>query len=241
MLWPQDSDASATISTDHPRSGSRRASARVSRRAVADRDASECSLVGRVMAGDACSFLEIVNRHHGSVLRIAAAWGHDAETAEQIARSAWCAILERLPSFDGTHSLQAWLLRVASERASARAPPCPPDSAHRHDGQGGDGSAFDREGRWLSSARPASSGATVADVPPGALHDAVATLLARERVALTLRDIEGLGPTDAAAVLGVTVAVQHALLHRARTAVVRQIWSIRRPTHETRRTARDDA
>jgi RNA polymerase sigma-70 factor (ECF subfamily) len=193
------------------------------------------------MAGDACSFLELVNRHHGSVLRIAAAWGHDAETAEQIGRSAWCAILERLPSFNGAGSLRAWLLRVASEHASATAPPCPPDSAHGHEGPGGDGSAFDREGRWLSSAQPASQGATVADVPPGALHDAVAALPARERVAITLRDVEGLGADEAAFVLGVTVAMQHALLHRARTAVVRQIWSIRRSTHETPRTAKDDA
>ncbi|HET9594431.1 MAG TPA: RNA polymerase sigma factor [Anaeromyxobacteraceae bacterium] len=157
------------------------------------------------------------------MVRLAEAWGHDAEGAEQIARGAWRTILPRLSSFDGAGSLTAWLLRTVSEVASATAP-------LRRADPGDDGAA-----------RPGSPPGTVGDVTPDALHDALAALPPCERLAITLRDVEGLGPDDAAAVLGVTVATQHALLHRARAAVVRQIWSAGRPPDDTRRTGRDGA
>jgi RNA polymerase sigma-70 factor (ECF subfamily) len=54
------------------------------------------------------------------------------------------------------------------------------------------------------------------------LRAAVAALPPWERVVLTLRDVEGLGPDEAAAVLGVTEQAQYLLLHRARTAVLRR-------------------
>ncbi|HET9596377.1 MAG TPA: RNA polymerase sigma factor [Anaeromyxobacteraceae bacterium] len=182
-----------------------------------------------------------MKRHHGSIVRLAEAWGHDAQGAEQVARCAWPTILQRLSGFDGAGSLAAWLLRVVSELASATAPRRPVDQDDDDAGAVVDGSTFDPEGRWASSGRPRNPAGTAGDVPPDALRKALAALPACQRVVITLRDVEALGPDDVAAVLGVTVAAQHALLHRARTALVGEIWSGQGPTRETRCTEREGA
>jgi RNA polymerase sigma-70 factor, ECF subfamily len=199
MFWQQDFDGASTRT-----------------------ERSERSLVRRVLAGEASAFLDLVNRHHGSAVRIAVAWGHDDARAEEIARSAWCALLDRIAELDGDGdgAVRRSLLRIASDLARATAPERPrqrPGIA-----------AFAVDGERHERAPAAMPPRVGGEVGPAALRRAIAELPAYERVVITLRDVERLAAEDAAAVLGVTVPVQHRLLHQARTSLLGLLY----PTHD---------
>jgi RNA polymerase sigma-70 factor (ECF subfamily) len=224
MRCQQDDGAATPPRTDARGLARRPPSARSARPPpAAARTSDERALVRRAQAGDASAFLALVDRYHGSMMRIAEAWGHDPTGAEQTARSAWAALLDRLGDLASHGSVRAGVLRVASEAARTTAPAHPAPrggvEARREDG----GSPFDARGRWTSPPPAASEGGALGVPPRAALREAIAALPTLERLVFTLRDVEGLGPEDAATVAGVTRPAQQALLHRARTEVVRQI------------------
>jgi RNA polymerase sigma-70 factor (ECF subfamily) len=172
----------------------------------------ERRLVRRVLAGDASAFLDLATRYHPSAVRVATAWGHDTERAEQIVRSAWRALLDQLAAGDDARPLATSFLRNVCELARASAP----DPRRRPR----DVATFTHDDAGRRSAAPRSASG---EVSPTALRAAIAALPAHERVVITLRDIEGFDADAAAAVLGVTVVAQHRLLHGARTSVLRAL------------------
>jgi RNA polymerase sigma-70 factor (ECF subfamily) len=187
------------------------------------------ALVERLRRGDRAAFAALVERHSGSLLRVARALLRDLGAAEDVVQETWIALLTGLEGFEGRASLRTWLFRVLAFKARNR---------------------FHRDGRMIPfSALPQHEGGPPAIDPdelaadggwtavPGgwtetdperlalgaetreAIEAAIRELPEMQRAVLTLRDVEGLETDEICNLLGVTVTNQRVLLHRARLRV----------------------
>ena len=80
------------------------------RRIVASAD--DLGVVERLRAGDEAAFATLIDRHHGSLLRLARVYVRDATLAEEVVQDTWIGLLESLGRFEGRSSLKTWLFRI---------------------------------------------------------------------------------------------------------------------------------
>lgn len=208
-----------------------RGAARTRRAASADDEAT----AARVLAGDRAAFAALVERHHGSFLRIAGALLGDRAAAEEVAQDTWMAILEGLGGFEARASLRTWMFRILANRARTRRQRegrSIPFSRLESAGDGDERGSFDAAGRW---AEP--PGRWEEETPErllgraetrALLESAVARLPPAQRAVLTLRDLEGVEPEEIQELLGITAVNQRVLLHRARARVRAELQAFHR-------------
>lgn len=177
-------------------------------------------------AGDEAAFLELVDRYHGAMVRVASLYVKDAAAADEVVREAWAGVLRGLPAVDGRRSFRGWVFEVlvgcARSRVAREASPTP-----GHDE--GQGPAvppdrfFDGGARWAGNwSRPPSpwSEAVVASREMDEiLQEALAALPRAQRAVMCLRDVDGWGAEEVSEVLGIPEPEQRAILHRARSRV----------------------
>jgi RNA polymerase sigma-70 factor, ECF subfamily len=197
---------------------------------AADVSPDEPRLLERLRAGDRAAFATLVDLHGGALLRLATALLRDRSVAEEVVQDAWLAALDGLGGFEGRSSLRTWLFHVLANKArtrQAREGRSVPFSALAGP-EGGDEAdpgpdRFDRGGMWKeppghwneeNPERLAQGAQTRA-----AIERAIAALPQAQRAVITLRDVEGLEAEEICALLGVTLANQRVLLHRARSKV----------------------
>lgn len=210
----------ATAGGSFPHHGDRRARA----------SAEDVTLVKRMLAGDEAAFMDVVRRHHGSLVRVAMTFAVSRQAAEEIAQEAWLAVLNGLPAFDGESSLKTWIFTILADRARARLLREKREvtfSECSRPGPGGDPAVdpdrFTAEGAW--SAPPAWWDQ---DAPErlllrrearAAMEETIAGLPPGQRAVVTLRDVEGLDAIEVSHVLDLSESNQRTLLHRARSRV----------------------
>ncbi|HEY6104664.1 MAG TPA: sigma-70 family RNA polymerase sigma factor [Anaeromyxobacteraceae bacterium] len=190
----------------------------------------ERRLLGRLRAGDRAAFAALVERHGGSLLRLALGFVRDRSLAEEVVQDAWVAALDGLDGFEGRSSLRTWLFHIVANKARtriAREGRSVPFSALASPGEGGDPAVspdrFDERGMWREPPGPWSEEnperlAQDAETR-AAIERAIAALPEAQRAVITLRDVEGLETDEICNLLGVTVSNQRVLLHRARSRV----------------------
>jgi RNA polymerase sigma-70 factor, ECF subfamily len=195
-------------------------------------------LLARLRRRDEAAFTLLVERLHGSMLRVAMVYVGNRAVAEEVAQDAWVGVLAQLDRFEGRSSLRTWVLRIVANRARTRAvrerrtlpfsslagleEPGPPaveperflPAGHRW------------AGHWASP--PRSWG----DLPEERLlsaeiraevERAVELLPPAQRAVITLRDVEQMTAAEACRLLGLTEGNQRVLLHRARSGVRRAL------------------
>jgi RNA polymerase sigma-70 factor (ECF subfamily) len=189
----------------------------------------ELDLVEALREGNEEAFATLVDRYHGSLVRVARMYVRDGATAEEVAQETWLAVLGGIDRFEARSSVKTWLFRILTNRAKTRG---------------------EREARSIPFSSISSDGdrpATEADEPieltPGTWRswegDPEERLLAGEtrrlilatieelppvqRAVITLRDIEGFGADDVCNVLELSDTNQRVLLHRARSRVRRAL------------------
>jgi RNA polymerase sigma-70 factor (ECF subfamily) len=195
----------------------------------------DTSLVAALRGGDEAAFVELVERYHASLLRLARLYVADAAAAEDVVQETWLGLLRGLDRFEGRASLKTWLFRILVNRARTRAV---------RDGRTTPFSMLvDQETETLESAvdparfRPADDPRwpghwllppTADDLPEqrllaGELRErvraAVASLPPAQRAVVTLRDIEGWTADEVCQLLELSEANQRVLLHRGRSKV----------------------
>jgi RNA polymerase sigma-70 factor, ECF subfamily len=179
----------------------------------------ERALVARTLEGDAAAFAELVERHHASLLRLARAWGHDEAAVEAIVRGSWLAILDGLASFRFDSALRTWMMRIVAFRAMAQRDDrssCRRDARAEDAGDDHPPERFDAGGRWIDPPLAWDERALAEADVTAAVEEAVSHLPPLERAVFTLRDVDGLGPEDTSAILGLGARRQLTLLPRAR-------------------------
>jgi RNA polymerase sigma-70 factor (ECF subfamily) len=188
-------------------------------------------LVAGLRAGDEETFECLLTGWSGSMLRLARSFVSTAASAEEVVQDTWLAVLQGIEGFEGRSSLQTWVYRIlvniARKRGVRERRTVPWAGLTLEDespavGPGRFRGADDLyPGHWMTF--PKSWASTESEVLAKEVRTTVAaaieSLPIRQQVVLTLRDIDGHDAEDVCALLGISMANQRVLLHRARSFV----------------------
>jgi len=185
----------------------------------------DATLLVRLKAGDEAAFAALVRRYRPTMLRVARSYVSTDAVAEEVVQEAWLGFLKGLDSFEGRSSVKTWLFRILVNRAmtrgqrEARAVPFS-SLADPGEDEGPTVSAerFARDGAWATPPRPFELPESRAELLElrSKLRDALAGLPTRQRLVVTLHDVEGLATEEVADVLELTPNNVRVLLHRGR-------------------------
>jgi RNA polymerase sigma-70 factor (ECF subfamily) len=199
----------------------------------------DVELVAALRAGDERAFVDLVERLHPSLVRLARSWVDSPAVAEEVAQETWLGVLRGLETFEFRSSLKTWIFRILVNRAKTRGEresrtvPFSHAAADGHDG----GPSVDAD-RFLDESHPrwphhwGSPPNRWEDLPEEQLlgHEtrdviehSIGTLPPTQRQVIALRDIEGLDSDEVCALLNLSPGNQRVLLHRARSHVRRAL------------------
>jgi RNA polymerase sigma-70 factor (ECF subfamily) len=189
-------------------------------------------LVQRAQAGDQDAFAALVRRHGPSMVRLARMYVPSSALADDVVQETWLAVVRGLERFEGRSSFKTWLYRILVNRAKTRGvrehrsiPFASLGSGHEDDDAEGpsvDPSRFGDDGGWLSPPRrweEDPEAALRSKETRRLVEEAIAELPERQRLVITLRDLEGLSGEEVRNALDLSETNQRVLLHRARAKV----------------------
>jgi RNA polymerase sigma-70 factor (ECF subfamily) len=165
------------------------------------------------------------------MLRVARGFVSTGATAEEVVQDTWVAVLEGLGGFAGRSSLKTWvfaiLVNTARKRGAKESRTVPwTDLTPADAGPTVDPARFLEEGhpyaghwREFPAPWPVPERAALDGEARTVAAAALARLPDRQRVVITLRDVEGYGSDEVSAILAISPGNQRVLLHRARAAV----------------------
>ena len=183
-------------------------------------------MLRRLREGDEGAFETLIERHDGSLRRVARTFVRTVSAAEEVVQETWLAVINGLDRFEGRSSLRSWIFGILVNKAKTRAVRDArnvPFSALEDDDRAAvDPEAFGDDGRWRSA-------------PPRLDYDPQSRLLNTElrehlvrvidelppqqRIVLTLRDLVGLSGQEVSELLEISEVNQRVLLHRGRSRV----------------------
>src|SRR5437763_5154839 len=76
--------------------------------------------IAALLRGDERAYAELVDRHHGSLLRLAQTYVRTRGIAEEVVQETWLGVLRGLPAFEGRSSLRTWIHRILVNTATTR-------------------------------------------------------------------------------------------------------------------------
>lgn len=196
------------------------------------------SLIARLRKGDEGAFDELVNKHHGALIRMALGHVADREVAEEVVQDTWMAVIEGLTRFEERSSLRTWIFGILIHKAKDRGVR---EKRHttfsdfeakddEHD-EMVDPSRFQRSGEWAGHwAFPPQpwdeqtpENLLASQQAINAMNHAIDSLPQTLKDVLILRDIEGVETKDACELLKITETNLYVRLHRARERVRRAV------------------
>lgn len=144
----------------------------------------------RAAAGDREAFGELVKRYQAAARRVTRAVTGDAHDADDAAQDAFLSALDRLETYDPGRPFGPWLMRIASNAAI--------DLIRRRTVRRADALDDTISARGVSP-ETAAGNAELRE----RIAAAMAALPERQRIAVTLFDLEGYPHAEIAAILGV--------------------------------------
>jgi RNA polymerase sigma-70 factor (ECF subfamily) len=154
--------------------------------------------------------------------------------AEDVVQETWLGVLRGLERFEGRSAFKTWLFRILVNRAKTRGVREHRSIPFASLGMGGDGGDESDDGPTVDPTRFVEEGAWASpprrwqDDPELALQsselrriaeEAIAKLPDRQRIVITMRDLDGLSSDEVRNALDLTETNQRVLLHRARAKV----------------------
>jgi len=176
--------------------------------------------VDALRAGDEAAFVSLVRLYHPRLLRFAETLVPTRAVAEEVVQDTWLGVIKGIHKFEGRSSLRTWLFRVLVNRARS-AGAREPRNIPLHDVDPLEG-RFAANDHWRDPPETWSDrvdSKLVAEQVAARVRACLLQLPATQRQVITLRDLEGLDAADTCELLGVSVANQRVLLHRARSRV----------------------
>jgi RNA polymerase sigma-70 factor, ECF subfamily len=168
-------------------------------------------LMARVVAGDQAAFGELVERHRGTVMRLAYGILRDAAEAEDIVQEAFARMWLKASTWrpGSGNGVMPWLARIAINLAvdrKRRVAPAPLDEAAE-----------------VAADEPDSEAQVSGRQIGQRIRAAFGRLPERQRMAFALCQIERVSNAAAASVLGVSLGALELLLVRARKTMRREL------------------
>jgi RNA polymerase sigma-70 factor (ECF subfamily) len=199
----------------------------------------ESQLIAGIRKGDARAFKELVDKHHGALIRMALRYVADRDVAEEVVQDTWIAVIEGIRNFEGRSSLGTWIFSILIHKAKDRGVR---ESKHINfsvlesaDEDGGeealDPSRFrstgELAGYWALPPQPwdehTPERLLASKQAFAALNTAVDELPRGLREVLVLKDVEGLDTDKICARLKISETNFYVRLHRARERVRRAV------------------
>jgi RNA polymerase sigma-70 factor, ECF subfamily len=189
----------------------------------------EADLLAALRTGDESTFATLIDAWSPGLLRTAQSFVAGRHTAEDVVQETWIAVLRGLDRFEGRATVRTWiyqiLVNIAKDRGRRDARLVPTEDLT------GYGTTVDPDlfrgtgdpypGHWRTAPEPwptPESSALDAETRR-TLEAALRRLPPRQRVVITLRDVQGYGSDEVCQILDITPENQRVLLHRARAAV----------------------
>jgi RNA polymerase sigma-70 factor, ECF subfamily len=179
--------------------------------------ASERDLIRRAQAGDEDAFAELVEANAERVYAALRRFGLEVDVADEVAQEVFLRAWRGLDRFQERARLSTWLYRIAFNEAQRRLTrPTPAPVERRPEGDDPvtvlpEDPRYGPEARALDHEFEAILDRALADLPQD------------WRVAVVLRDIEGLSTEEAADVVGVRQPAFKSRLHRGRMQLRAQL------------------
>jgi len=180
--------------------------------------ADDTDLVNQCRRGDSSAFGGLVARYQDRVFNACLRLCGNRNDAEEFTQEAFVKAYVSLDRFDGRASFYTWLFRIAVNltiSAHRKARPGPMVSMHAR--------VADGDGQGLSDRMEGPSAMPHERCEMSERDEAVAKALAsldeEYKSVIVLRDIEALGYTEIADILGVPTGTVKSRLHRARLAL----------------------
>jgi len=193
----------------------------------------ESRLVEALRRGDESAFAELIDRYQAQLLSLAQRYVRSRAVAQEVVQETWLSVLKGIDRFERRASLKTWLFRILVNQAKSRGireSRMVPFSAL--EGDAGEPSVeaerfldsnHDRwPGHWASA--PASwsqipEDRLISRETIGCALEAIERLPARQRLVVTMRDVEGWSADEVCTALDISDANQRILLHRARSKI----------------------
>lgn len=192
----------------------------------------EDDLVAGLRAGDQAVFALVLDTWSSSMVRLARSFVSTVASAEEVVQDTWLAVIRGIDRFEGRSALKTWvyqiLVNTARKRGVRERRTVPVSFLPTADDTGPtvDPTRFqDRDGEYPGHWRafparwPSPETALLAGELTKVISDALDGLPARQRIVLSLRDVDGHDAAEVCAMLDITPENQRVLLHRARAAV----------------------
>lgn len=189
-------------------------------------------IIAGLRAGDEAVFVEMVDKYHGSLVRVALRYVPSRAVAEEVVQDTWIGVIEGIDRFEGRSTVKTWLYKILIYRARARgererrttpmsalygddSAPSVPTERFR-------GSDALWAGHWATPPRRWDGDAEdrlLAGEAKAQIDAAIAELPSAQRDVIVMRDLSQFSSAEVCDLLGVTEANQRVLLHRARSRV----------------------
>ena len=195
----------------------------------------DADLVAGLRAGAEATFALLLDAWSPGLLRTARAYVASVEAAEDVVQETWLAVIRGVDRFEGRSSLRTWVYRiliniakthgVKDSRTVAWSSLSDDDAGPTVDPGRFQGPDEPYPGHWRQSpdAWPSPESEVVWREARAMVDAVLAELPHRQRVVITLRDVDGYSSEEVCSILDITAANQRVLLHRARAAVRRQL------------------
>jgi RNA polymerase sigma-70 factor, ECF subfamily len=202
----------------------------------------ETQFIAALRAGEGPAFVELVDRYHASMVRLAHVFVRDAAIAEQVVQETWLGVLRGLDRFEARSSLKRWISSILINGAKTRAmrerrsipfsaptddtglePFAPsvdperfwPDDAERW------------RGGWVSFPRDwqhkSPDEHVLSQETQNHIHACIEALPVSQRDVVLLRDVHGLTADETCSLLRISEGNQRVLLHRGHAKVRRAL------------------
>jgi RNA polymerase sigma-70 factor (ECF subfamily) len=192
-------------------------------------------LIDRLRAGDEATFAGLVRDWSPAMLRLARNFVSTGQSAEDAVQDAWLGRLSGLDRFEGRASLRTWTFSILINRAKSRGIResrtvvdlrVTEDDGNRRptvDPKRFRGPGDQYPGGWTPQGVPQPwhqpEKRVIARETLGLIEKALEGLPARQRIVVTMRDVQGFSADEVCDLLGLSPGNQRILLHRGRGAL----------------------
>lgn len=179
----------------------------------------EIDLLDRLRAGDEQAFVTLVRRHHPALVQLASTYVPTAAVAEEVVQEAWLGVVRGIEKFEGRSSLKTWLYQIVVNRARSAGVREHRETPADLSGLAEPAERFGTDGGWLDPPAPWTEQVEdrlTATALLSRVRECLDLLPDGQRQVVTLRDLDGLTPSETCTALGISEANQRVLLHRAR-------------------------